>query len=66
MKWSLKILTDMYYQLRLAMMHDMILEKNITVSAEMHYGIIDCLERTQTDHMAELVIRAAKVRRFLG
>jgi DNA-binding GntR family transcriptional regulator len=45
MKWSLKILTDMYYQLRLAMMHDMILEKNITVSAEMHYGIIDCLER---------------------
>ena len=44
-KWSLKILTDMYYQLRLAMMHDMILEKNITVSAEMHYGIIDCLER---------------------
>jgi len=28
--------------------------------------IIDCLERTQTDHIAELVIRAAKVRRFLG
>ncbi|MFC1964008.1 phosphoenolpyruvate carboxylase [Chloroflexota bacterium] len=28
--------------------------------------IIDCLERTETDHIAELIIRAAKVRRFLG
>ena len=28
--------------------------------------IIDCLERTETEHIAELVIRAAKVRRFLG
>jgi len=28
--------------------------------------IIDCLKRTETDHIAELVIRAAKVRRFLG
>ena len=28
--------------------------------------IIDCLERTQTDHIAELITKAAKVRRFLG
>jgi phosphoenolpyruvate carboxylase len=28
--------------------------------------IIDCMERTQTDHIGEMVIRAAKVRRFLG
>lgn len=28
--------------------------------------IIDCLKRTETDRIAELVIRAAKVRRFLG
>jgi phosphoenolpyruvate carboxylase len=28
--------------------------------------IINCMERTQTDHIGEMVIRAAKVRRFLG
>ncbi|MFC1990778.1 phosphoenolpyruvate carboxylase [Chloroflexota bacterium] len=28
--------------------------------------IIDCLGKTQTDHIAELVIKAARVRRFLG
>ncbi len=28
--------------------------------------IINCLERTQTDQMAELIIKAAKIRRFLG
>ncbi len=28
--------------------------------------IINCLERTQTDQIAELIIKAAKIRRFLG
>lgn len=28
--------------------------------------IINCLERTQTDQMAELIIKAANIRRFLG
>ena len=28
--------------------------------------IIDCLEKTQTDQIAELIVRAARIRRFLG
>ncbi|MDO9508675.1 MAG: GntR family transcriptional regulator [Thermovirgaceae bacterium] len=48
-KWSFKILTDMYYQLRLAMMQDMIMEQDMKVSAEMHYGIIDCLENNDLE-----------------
>ena len=37
-----------------------------TEHQEITSQIINCLERTQTDQIAELIIRAAKVRRFLG
>ena len=56
-KWSLKILTDMYYQLRLAMMQDMIMEQDMLVSAEMHYGIIDCLESRDLEGARNRLLR---------
>jgi DNA-binding GntR family transcriptional regulator len=56
-KWSLKILTDMYYQLRLAMMQDMIMEQDMETSAGMHYGIIDCLEGEDLEGARERLLR---------
>jgi len=56
-KWSLKILTDMYYQLRLAMMQDMIMEQDMETSAAMHYGIIDCLEDGDLEGAKERLLR---------
>ncbi|MDP2920550.1 MAG: phosphoenolpyruvate carboxylase [Dehalococcoidia bacterium] len=37
-----------------------------TEHREITSQIINCLERTQTDRIAELIIKAAKIRRFLG
>jgi phosphoenolpyruvate carboxylase len=37
-----------------------------TEHQEITSQIIDCLERTQTEQIAELIIKAAKIRRFLG
>ncbi len=56
-KWSYKILTDMYYQLRLAMMQDMIMEQDMKVSAEMHYGIIDSLENNDLEGAKKTLLR---------
>jgi len=56
-KWSFKILTDMYYQLRLAMMQDLIMEQDMQVSAEMHYGIIDSLENKDLEEARKKLLR---------
>jgi len=56
-KWSLKILTDIFYQLRLAMMQDMILEQDMVRSAEMHYEIIDRLEKSDAEGAKKMLLR---------
>jgi len=43
-KWFLSMLKNIFYQLRLAMFQDLVLENNMEHSAKMHYGIIDALE----------------------
>ncbi|MBN1333272.1 MAG: GntR family transcriptional regulator [Synergistales bacterium] len=40
-KWTLKMLTNLYYQLRLSMMQDLFMEDNLQSSAVIHYKIIE-------------------------
>lgn len=47
----------MYHQLRLAMMQDMIMEQDMKVPAEMHYGIIDCLESKDIEGARNRLLR---------
>ncbi|MDT8284926.1 MAG: GntR family transcriptional regulator [Thermovirgaceae bacterium] len=56
-RWSLKILSNLYYQLRLAMMQDMIMEQDIENSAAMHYDIIDCLENGDLEGAKLMLVR---------
>ncbi|GAB6281229.1 MAG: GntR family transcriptional regulator [Thermovirga sp.] len=56
-KWSFKILSDLYYQLRLAMMQDMIMEQDMERSAAMHYDIIDCLENRDLEGAKKMWVR---------
>lgn len=43
-KWSYQLLSNIYFQLRLAMMQDTMLEDNLSESAAMHYKIIQALK----------------------
>ncbi len=43
-KWFLTMLKNIFYQLRLAMFQDLVLENNMERSAKMHYELIDALE----------------------
>ena len=56
-KWSNKILRDLYYQLRLAMMQDLIMEQNIELSAVMHYDIIDSLKNKDLDSAKKMLVK---------
>lgn len=60
-KWSYRILTNLYYQLRLAMKEDWIRETDIlqdmVKSAAMHYDIVDCLEAGNLEGAKEMLMR---------
>jgi len=60
-KWSYKILTNLYYQLRLAMMEDWIREHDILQdmekSAAMHYEIVDYLETGNLEGAKRMLLR---------
>ncbi len=56
-KWSFKILSNLYYQLRLAMMQDLIMEQDIERSAAMHYDIIDCLAAKDLEGAKKALVR---------
>lgn len=56
-KWSSRILSNLYYQLRLAMMQDLIMEQDIERSAAMHYGIVDSLEAKNLTGAKEALVR---------
>ncbi len=59
-KWSYRILTNLYYQLRLAMKEDWIRETNILQdmkkSAAMHYDIVDSLETGDLERGKEVLL----------
>jgi DNA-binding GntR family transcriptional regulator len=59
-KWSYKILTNLYYQLRLAMKEDWIRETDILQdmekSAAMHYDIVDSLEAGDLEGAKEVLL----------
>lgn len=44
-KWFIQMLKNIFFQLRLAMLQDLILEDNIESSASIHYQIVDALEK---------------------
>lgn len=48
-RWFCKVLSDNYYRLRLAMMQDMILERDMEKSATMHYDILNALREKDLD-----------------
>ncbi|KRT36398.1 GntR family transcriptional regulator [Acetomicrobium hydrogeniformans] len=56
-KWSNRILRDLYYQLRLAMMQDLIMEQDIELSAVMHYDIIDSLKHKDLDRAKKMLVK---------
>lgn len=56
-RWSNKILRDLYYQLRLAMMQDLIMEQNIELSATMHYDIIDNLKKKDLEGAKKMLVK---------
>jgi len=59
-KWSYRILSDLYYQLRLAMKEDWIKETDILQdmekSATMHYDIVDSLEAGDLERAKEVLL----------
>ncbi len=59
-KWSYKILTNLYFQLRLAMKEDWIREADILQdmekSAAMHYDILDSLEGGDLERAKEVLL----------
>jgi len=59
-KWFIQMLKNIYYQLRLAMLQDLILEDNMGSSARMHYNIVDALEaedlEAATRHLSEHIL----------
>jgi DNA-binding GntR family transcriptional regulator len=55
--WSYRILSNLYYQLRLAMMQDLIMEQDIERSAVMHYAIVDSLEARDLNGAKEALVR---------
>jgi len=59
-KWSYKILTNLYYQLRLAMKEDWIREGDILQdlgkSAAMHYEILDSLKTGDLERAREVLL----------
>jgi len=56
-RWSLKILKDLYYQLRLAMMQDLLMEQNIELSATMHYDIIQSLKNKDLESAKKMLVK---------
>ena len=56
-KWFLSMLENIFYQLRLAMFQDLVLENNMENSAKMHYDIIDALEEGNFDKSCESLKR---------
>jgi len=56
-KWSAKILRNLYYQLRLAIIQDLIIEHDLARSAAMHYEIVDCLEKRDLSGAKEAFVR---------
>lgn len=52
-KWFLTMLENIFYQLRLAMFQDLVLENNMERSAKMHYDLIDALENRNLDKCRE-------------
>jgi len=59
-KWSYKILSGLYYQLRLAMKEDWIKEtyilQDMEKSAAMHYDIVDSLEAGDLERAKEVLL----------
>lgn len=59
-KWFIQMLRNIFYQLRLAMLQDLILEDNMESSATMHYHIIHALEEEDLDgakkHLSEHIL----------
>jgi DNA-binding GntR family transcriptional regulator len=52
-KWFLSMLENIFYQLRLAMFQDLVLENNMERSAEMHYQLINALENKDIEKSRE-------------
>lgn len=52
-KWFLSMLENIFYQLRLAMFQDLVLENNMERSAKMHYQLIDALESKDLEKSRE-------------
>jgi DNA-binding GntR family transcriptional regulator len=52
-KWFLSMLENIFYQLRLAMFQDLVLENNMERSATMHYQLIDALENRDLEKSRE-------------
>jgi DNA-binding GntR family transcriptional regulator len=60
-KWSYKILSNLYYQLRLALMEDWIIEQGMAQDLErsviLHYDIVNCLEKGDVEGAKRILLR---------
>lgn len=56
-KWSSRLLSNLYSQIRLAMMQDLIMEQDMERSAVMHHEIVDCLEAGDLEGAKAALVR---------